>query len=133
MEVEISAGMHDLLSDNRRAFAILATMMKDGTPQATPVWFDVEDGLIRVNTARGRVKERNMQERPEVALTIIDPDNWYRYLQIRGTVVEVTEEGARDHIDHLAGKYTGTPEYRGPVTSPRVIFKIRPSAVFSNA
>ena len=119
----------DLLT-RKKAFADLATVMPDGTPQVTPVWFDLKDGLIRVNTARGRVKARNMREGAAVALSIMDPDNPYRYIQIRGRVRRVTEEGAREHIDSLAKKYIGKDKY--PWSRPgevRVMFEIEPSAV----
>ncbi len=119
-----------LLRDDPPAFAILATRMRDGSPQATPVWFDLHDGLIRVNTEVGLVKYHNMLERPEVALTIIDPQNWYRYMQVRGVVVDYTEEGAREHIDQLAGKYTGRAEYSGVIRTSRIIFRIRPTSVY---
>jgi PPOX class probable F420-dependent enzyme len=119
----------DLLT-RKKAFADLATVMPDGTPQVTPVWFDLKDGLIRVNTARGRVKARNMREGAAVALSIMDPDNPYRYIQIRGRVRRVAEEGAREHIDSLAKKYIGKDKY--PWSRPgevRVMFEIEPSAV----
>jgi PPOX class probable F420-dependent enzyme len=103
----------ELFLDATRAFAALATSMTDGSPQATPVWFDVEEGLIRVNTARGRAKVRNMTYRPRIALAILDPANPYRYLQIRGTVIDATEESARQHIDRLAQKYLGKNAIRG--------------------
>jgi PPOX class probable F420-dependent enzyme len=100
----------DLLQQ-KKAFASLATAMPDGSPQVTPVWFDYKDGVVRVNTARGRVKARNMKKGAPVALAIIDPDNPYRYLQIRGRVERVTEEGAVSHIDALAQKYLGQQKY----------------------
>jgi len=96
----------DLLG-TKKAFANIATVMKDGSPQVTPVWFDYAEGKIRVNTARGRVKSRTMRNGASVALAIMDPDNPYRYLQIRGRVVNVTETGADAHIDSLANKYLG--------------------------
>src|ERR1700739_1920991 len=91
----------------KKAFANIATVLKDGSPQVTPVWFDYTGGKIRVNSAKGRVKVRNMQEGAHVALSIIDPDNPYRYIQIRGRVGRVTEQGADAHIDSLAKKYLG--------------------------
>src|ERR1700733_429423 len=100
----------DLLQ-NKKAFASLATVMADGTPQVTPVWFDDRDGVIRVNSARGRVKSRNMTEGAPVALSIMDPDNPYRYIQIRGRVKHVTDHGADAHIDSLAKKYLGKDKY----------------------
>ena len=119
----------DLLND-KKAFANLATLMPDGTPQVTPVWFDYRDGAIRVNSARGRVKDRNMKEGAAVALSILDPDNPYRYLQIRGRVRKVTEEGAAAHIDSLAKKYIGQDKY--PWSKPgdvRVTYEIEPRRV----
>ena len=116
----------DLLQ-TKKAFAHLATLMPNGSPQVTPVWFDYTDGVIRVNTAKGRVKARNMQARPTVALSILDPDNPYRYLQIRGTVTRFTEEGGVAHIDLLAKKYLGKDKY--PWSRPgevRMIFEIKP-------
>lgn len=116
----------DLLLDSTKALAFLATTMKDGTPQVTPVWFDVEDDLIRVNTARGRVKDVNMTARPHVALAISDPKNLYRYLQIRGEVASIEEKDARDHIDLLAKKYLGLDSYSGSADDIRVIYRINP-------
>jgi PPOX class probable F420-dependent enzyme len=83
--------------------------MDDGTPQVTPVWFDYTDGEIRVNTATGRVKAKNMVEGAPVALAILDPDNPYRYVQIRGHVTRTTLDGADDHIESLSHKYLGKP------------------------
>lgn len=116
----------DLMND-KKAFAHLATIMPDGSPQVTPVWFDYPSSAIRVNSARGRVKDRNMKEGVRVALSILDPDNPYRYLQIRGRVRRVTEEGAAAHIDSLAKKYLGQDKY--PYHQPgdvRVIYEIEP-------
>jgi PPOX class probable F420-dependent enzyme len=95
----------------KKAFANLATVMPDGTPQVTPVWFDYTNGTLRVNTAQGRVKARNMQQGAAVALAIMDPDNPYRYVQIRGHVAKATEDGADAHIDQLAKKYLGQDKY----------------------
>jgi PPOX class probable F420-dependent enzyme len=118
----------DLLQQ-KKAFAHLATLMPDGSPQVTPVWFDYADGVIRVNTAKGRVKARNMQERPSVALSISDPDDPYRYIQIRGGVTRVIEKGAAAHIDALAKKYLEQDKY--PYAKPgevRLIFEIKPAS-----
>jgi PPOX class probable F420-dependent enzyme len=95
------------LATKKVAFASLATLMPDGTPQVTPVWFDYSDGLIRLNTATGRVKARNLQEGAKVALSIMDPDNAYRYVQIRGHVTRTTQDGADAQIDALSHKYIG--------------------------
>jgi PPOX class probable F420-dependent enzyme len=100
----------DLLT-RKKAFAAIATTMPDGSPQVTPVWFDFKDGRLRVNTARGRVKARNLKQGAAVALAIVDPDNPYRYIQVRGKVARVTEDGAVSHIDSLARKYLGQDRY----------------------
>src|SRR5437588_11722671 len=92
------------LFEQKKAFASLATLMPDGTPQVTPVWFDRKDGKFRINTAKGRVKARNMNEGSPGALAIMDPDNAYRYVQVRGTVSGIIEAGADAHIDSLAQK-----------------------------
>ena len=126
---EIPAAVLDLMQQ-KKAFANLATVMPDGSPQVTPVWFDYGDGRVRVNTAKGRVKARNMQQGSRVALSILDPDNPYRYVQIRGRVARVTEEGAAAHIDSLAKKYLGKDKY--PFSQPgevRVMYEIEPVSV----
>jgi PPOX class probable F420-dependent enzyme len=119
-----------LLKDETRAFAFLATLMRDGSPQLTPIWFNTADDLILLNSARGRVKDRNMRARPRIALLIVDPANPYRYLQVRGKIVEITMEGAEDHIDVLNYKYHGEPHYRWhDVLQPRVIYKLLPEKI----
>ena len=118
----------DLLG-TKKSFAHIATIMKDGSPQVTPVWFDYAGGKIRVNTAKGRVKARTMRPGASVALSIQDPENPYRYLQIRGKVVSCTESGADAHIDSLAKKYLGQDKY--PFRQPgevRVVYTIEPSS-----
>ncbi len=118
------------LPQQKKAFASLATLMQDGSPQVTPVWFDYTDGKVRVNSAKGRVKVRNMQEGAPVALSILDPDNPYRYVQIRGRVGRVTEDGADGHIDALAKKYLDQDKYPfGKPGDVRVTFEIEPSSV----
>ena len=99
----------DLLADEARAFVFLSTSMRDGSPQCTPVWFNVEGDYILLNSAQGRVKDKNMRSRPNVALCIADPKNAYRYLQLRGRITEITQEGAEVHIDTLNLKYHGQP------------------------
>ena len=109
-------------------FADIATIMPDGSPQVTPVWVDHRDGHILVNTAEGRVKDRNMRRDPRVAISIWDPaDPYAKVFFSRGRVVEVTKEGAEDHIDFLAKKYLGSDRYewRKP-GEERVIFRIAP-------
>jgi PPOX class probable F420-dependent enzyme len=118
------------LVTQKKAFADLATIMPDGSPQVTPVWIDYAGGMIRMNTAKGRIKARNLQPGARVALSIMDPDNPYRYVQIRGRVADVREEGADAHIDGLAKKYLGKDKY--PFRRPgevRVMYEIEPLAV----
>ncbi len=127
----IPSGFQDLFS--KPAFANLATLNTDGTPQVTPVWVDFDGTHVVVNTARGRVKDRNLRRHPQVALSIMDPENPYRYVGIQGRVTEVTEQGASAHIDKMAKKYLGKDKY--PFSAPgevRVIFKITPDKVHTN-
>jgi len=118
----------DLFS--KPAFANLATLMPDGAPQVTPVWCDFDGANVLINSAKGRLKDKNMRRHKRVALSIMDPDNAYRHLAVRGEVVEITESGADAHIDKLAKKYLGKDKYpfRGP-GEVRVIYKIRPDKV----
>ena len=118
-----------LLKDDIRAFCSLATLMKDGSPQVTPVWFSWDGENILINTAQGRQKDRNLRARPQVALVILDPNNPYRWLQIRGKVVGFTSEGARDHINFLNNKYHGNPNYPVVPNETRVIYRIEPEHV----
>jgi PPOX class probable F420-dependent enzyme len=114
----------------KRAFAALATLMPDGSPQVTPVWVDYDGTYVLINSARGRQKDRNMDREPRVALEIQDPDDPYRFVQIRGEVVEITEVGAVEHINKLAKKYTGADQYANfQPGEVRLIYKIRPEHV----
>jgi PPOX class probable F420-dependent enzyme len=128
MAATIPAQYLDLF-EKKKALANLATLMPDGSPQVTPVWFDYKNGLVRVNSAKGRVKSRNMVEGARVALAIVDPENPYRYIQVRGRVARVVEAGASDHIDALTKKYLGQDKY--PYAQPgevRVMFEIEPTS-----
>lgn len=128
MAATIPQGFQDLFQ--KKAFAHLATIMPDGSPQVTPVWFDFDGSHFRVNSAKGRVKDKNMRSRRQVALAIQDPENPYRYLAVRGRVEGVSEAGADAHIDSLAKKYLGQDRY--PHRQPgevRVIYKIRPDRI----
>src|SRR5947209_12988324 len=86
----------------KRAFANLATLMPDGRPQVTPVWVEVDGEHGIFNSARGRQKDKNVRRDPRVALAVVDPENHYRYLEIRGRVTEITDDGADDSINKLA-------------------------------
>ena len=121
----ISEKYRDLLDGPN--FAHLATVMPDGTPQVTPVWFEYDGELIVFNTAKGRQKDRNLRRTPKVAMSILDPKNAYRYVEVRGEIVEITETGAEAMIDRLAKRYMGVERY--PYHSPteqRVTYKVKP-------
>ena len=120
----------DLIGDESPAYAYLATIMQDGTPQLTPVWFNTDGEYILINSAKGRVKDKNMRSRPQVALVIHDPKNPYRYIQVRGVISEIKGEGARQHINDLALKYTGKAGFT--IKDPdevRLIYKLIPENV----
>jgi PPOX class probable F420-dependent enzyme len=111
----------------KKAFAHLATLMPDGKPQVTPVWVDYDGRHVIINTAEGRLKDKNMQRDGRIALSIADPDNPYRYLEVRGRVSERTNNGADAHIDAMARKYLGQDKY--PFRQPgevRVLYKVLP-------
>jgi PPOX class probable F420-dependent enzyme len=118
----------DLLKDETKAFLFLATTMPDGSPQVTPIWFNVDDDYILINTNEGRIKDRNMKARPKVAFVIQDPKTPYRYVQIRGEIAERTTQGADEHINQLSLKYDNEPwKYREG--QKRIIYKIRPKYI----
>jgi PPOX class probable F420-dependent enzyme len=106
----------------------MATVNDDGSPQTSPVWFEYKDDILWINSAKGRLKDRNIRARPAFSGTIIDPENMYRYVEVRGEVFEITEEGGDEHIDHLAKRYMGVDRYPYHSDSEtRVIYKIRPT------
>jgi PPOX class probable F420-dependent enzyme len=114
-------------------FAFFGTVMKDGRPQVSPVWIDIEDNddIILINTAQGRIKHKNISRDPRVSLSIIDRNNPYSMVSIQGTVIEQTTIGADQHIDKLAKKYLNIDRY--PSHSPsiiRVICKIKPEKMY---
>jgi PPOX class probable F420-dependent enzyme len=114
----------------KRAFAHLATLMPDGRPQVTPIWIDFDGEHVLINTAAGRQKDRNLQRDGRVAVSILDPDDPYRYLEVRGSVVERTLAGADEHIDRLAQRYLGQEKY--PFRQPgeqRVLYRVKPEHV----
>lgn len=122
---EIPKTYRDLF--DKKAFGHLATAMPDGQPQVTPVWCELDAGHVVVNSAKGRQKDKNMRRDPRVKIAISDPDNPYRYLEVRGKVVEITEDGADAQIDRLAKKYLGADRY--PYRQPgeaRVVYRIEP-------
>jgi PPOX class probable F420-dependent enzyme len=125
---QIPAEYRDLL--DRPTFAHFATMLPNGMPHVAPTWVDVDDEYetVLINTARKRRKERNVRGNPNVGLSVIDPDDPYRHLSMWGSVVDVTTDDARDHIDDLAEQYLGVDTYPNYDSDPgeRVIIRIEP-------
>ena len=116
---------HDLFE--KKVFANLATVMPSGAPQVTPVWIDFDGEHLLVNTAEGRQKDKNLQREPRVSLSLVDPENPYRYLEVRGSVAERTNAGADEHINKMAKKYLGQDVYPGRQPGEvRVLYKIKP-------
>ncbi|GGM63816.1 PPOX class probable F420-dependent enzyme [Halarchaeum rubridurum] len=120
----IPEAYHDLFE--KPTIAHVTTMNPDGTPHATPVWvdYDAEDDRLLVNTERHRRKARNAERDPTIAASMTDPDDDYRFLSVTGEVAAVTTDGAREHIDALAHRYTGD-DYAVPIQSERVLLRIR--------
>ena len=114
--------------------AFFGTLTPEGVPHVTPVWvdYDADDDRVLVNTERGRRKEENVQQNPSVGVGMTDPDDSYRALSVLGEVDEVTEEGAREHIDELSERYTGNAEYQPEIQTARVLLKIRPDEVIAH-
>ena len=132
MTNNMSPEVAKLIEDKNLAF--VATLMKNDSPQITPVWIDLVDGMILVNTAKGRVKQKNVSRDPRVAISIVDRNNPYNMVTIQGHVIEQTTEGADKHIDKMAKKYLGVDKY--PFTMPgeeRIILKIVPKKIFHMA
>jgi PPOX class probable F420-dependent enzyme len=126
--VELNEKQQQLLKEPNLAHVV--TLMKDGTPQSTPVWVDFAGGYVLINTAEGRQKPRNLRRDPRVALSVVDRNRFGNYVEVRGRVVEITTEGAEEHYAAMARKYLG-PEAK-PRMAPgeqRLIVKIEPSYV----
>lgn len=118
----------DLVSDSSKAIAYLATTLSSGAPIIAPVWFGVLDDKIAVFTGLSALKTRNMQAQPEVALVMQDPDDVYRYLQIRGRYVGYTEEDARAWLDETSRRYIGK-DYPHDASEDGVLLLIEPTRV----
>lgn len=128
----ISPEVAKLIEDKNLAF--VATLMSNGSPQITPVWIDLVDGMILVNTAQGRVKQRNVSRDPRVAISIVDRNNPYNMVTIQGKVVEQTIDGADSHIDKMAKKYLGVDKYPfATLGEKRILLKIEPRKIFHMA
>lgn len=113
----------------KRAFGHLATLMPDKSPQVSPVWIDYDGKFLLVNSVKGRQKDRNIRRDGHVALEVQDPDNPYRYILVRGIVIEITEEGADEHIDKLSMRYKGVLYQEKNPARIRVIYRIEPLSV----
>lgn len=115
---------HDLFE--KPTIAHLSTLLPDGSPHSAPVWidYDADADRVLVNTERDRRKEKNVRKDPRVAISMTDPENPYRMLSVRGEVDEITTDGAREHIDALAKRYTGEDEYQQPIQTERVLLEI---------
>jgi PPOX class probable F420-dependent enzyme len=113
-------------------FAFLGTVLKDGSPHVTPTWIDMEENnIILVNTAEGRIKQKNISRDPRVSISMVDDENPYSMVTIKGRVIEQTTDGADEHIDKLARKYLNIDRYPGHSTQiKRIILKIKPEKVF---
>ena len=122
----------DLLTREKKAFAQLALTRRDGTPHVSLIWFDYEAGYIILNTARGRVKDNILHRRPVVALSISDPTNPYRYVLVKGRVVDETEVDAYDRICDLNLKYKGERTYPKIPGEVRVTYTVKPEAFFAS-
>jgi len=129
--VQFSTGDLKMLARETKAFAYLALVLSDGTPQVTPIWFDWDGAHLIINTARGRVKDKILKKHPMVAMAITDA-NPYHYLLVRGHVVEETEVGAYETICALNEKYHGKYEYARPPGQVRVTYKILPEHITSH-
>ena len=123
----IPAEFRDLLANETRAFAYLATTLSDGSPQLTAIWFTADDEHILFNSVKGRIKDKNIRARPQIALLIADPAKPYRYLQLRGRVVEMFED--ENLIHELSQVYTGTPKFNIKAGDVRVTYKFLPESV----
>jgi len=129
----IPASHQDLL--DRLIYVVATTLMPDGTPQSTVVWWDYQGDTIRINTARGRQKEKNLVRDPRITLMAVDPQDGYHWVEIRGVVESMIEEGGRDHIEKLSWKYENQKYYGGyqktkkPEDETRLIVNIRPVKV----
>ena len=125
--VSIPASHRDIFEGKN--FAHIATVMKDGSPQVTPVWIDIDGDVIVFNTAEGRTKARNLDRDGRVAISVHDQANPYRYIQVRGVVESKSTDGAAEHIDRMAKKYRGVDRYNHVAGQQRVIYRIKPERV----
>lgn len=135
MSATIPASHLELLTTP--VYTVLTTLMKDGHPQSTVVWCDYDGEYIRINSNTSRQKDKNLRRDPRVTLLVLDPQNPYYWMEVRGEVAEITEEGAKEHIESLSWLYEGKKFYGGYAaaerehTETRVMYKIRPLKVYA--
>jgi len=134
MAVSIPDQFKDLFSFDRCVFVTLVTVLPNGQPHATPVWVDYDGTNIVINTVRGHQKDKDMQRNPKVTVLAVDPESPFRWIEVRGRVVEQTEVGALEHINRMSLKYSGNPDYYARVpekrgVEQRVIYKIEPTKI----
>lgn len=128
----IDPQLHDLAA-NGRNFATISTLAADGSPRTHVMWVDADDEHVLVNTEVHRAKFKDLERDPRVTVTVINAENPYQFVEVRGRVAEtVRGPEARAHIDHLAQRYMGTDTYTNPITSERVIVKVTPEKVHKN-
>lgn len=130
-DLKLSRDVAQLFRDKNLVY--VATLMPDGSPQITPTWVDVdeESNTVLVNTAKGRVKQKNLSRDPRIAVAVVDKNNPYNVATIRGRVAEQTTAGADAHIDKMAKKYLGVDSYPfRNAAEERVILKIKPEKIF---
>jgi PPOX class probable F420-dependent enzyme len=128
MPLALPDDLRDLLG--RPSPCVITTLLPDGSPHATEVWVDIDGDHVLVNSVDGHRKVANVRRDPRVAVTVLDPEQTSRYLSVRGRVVEVTTEGAADHIDKLAHRYTGRPyRWYGGRDQVRVLLRIEADSI----
>ena len=119
-------------------YVVATTVMPDGQPQSTVVWWDSEGDYVRINTARGRQKEKNLLDNPKITIIAVDPKDPYHFLEVRGVVESISEAGGQDHIEKLSWKYTGQKYYGGfnnwkkPEDEIRLVVNIRPTKIITH-
>ena len=128
----IPASHQDLMKNETKAYLFLATLMPNGSPQVTTIWFNADDKYILINSAKGRVKDKNMRARTQVSMVIQAFDDPYLFLQVQGHVAEITEEGALEHINQLSLKYENKP-WKARAEETRVTYKILPEKIISHS
>jgi PPOX class probable F420-dependent enzyme len=131
MSAVIPENFLDLVT--RPVIALVATVSADGVPSVSPIWVEWVDGRVRFSSQDATLKRRNAAEHPAIAFCLVDPDNPYRYLELRGEVEEMTDEGAHEHLDALTVRYMGKPQFPGhDYAVPRSLVSVRVDRVVTH-